>query len=64
MNTGITVGVIYLNKNWSKAEAIIDKIYKKGKTVYFRAKIIDKTVNAVGGNKLFIDLEEILIISN
>ena len=50
-------GVTDLDKGWSKAEAIIDKIYKKGKTVFFRAKLIDKTVNAIGGNKLFIDLE-------
>jgi hypothetical protein len=50
-------GVTDLTKNWSKYEAVIEKVYTRGKTIYLRAKIIDKTVNLVGGNKLFIDLE-------
>ncbi|MBC7588865.1 MAG: hypothetical protein H7178_10970 [Chitinophagaceae bacterium] len=50
-------GVTDLDKGWSKFEAVIDKVYTKGKKVYLRAKLVDKTVNALGGNKLFIDLE-------
>jgi len=50
-------GTTELERNWAKAEAIIDKVYKSGKTVMLRAKLIDKTVNALGGNKLFINLD-------
>ena len=53
----IMTGVKDLNKSWSKNEAVIDKVYTMRKTVYLRAKLTDKTVNMVGGNKLFIDLE-------
>jgi hypothetical protein len=50
-------GLTDLLKGWAKHEAVIDKVYKTGKTIYLRAKLIDKGVNALGGNKLFIDLE-------
>lgn len=46
-----------LQKEYSKNEAVIDKVYKKEKSVFLRAKITDKMVNIMGGNRLFIDLE-------
>jgi hypothetical protein len=53
-------GVTDLDKAWAKNEAVIDKIYIQRKTVFIRAKLTDKTVNALGGNKLFFDLEAAL----
>jgi hypothetical protein len=50
-------GLTDLKSSWSKSEAVIDKIYVQRNKVYLRAKLTDKTVNALGGNKLFIDLE-------
>ena len=47
-----------LDKKWAKNYAVIDKIYLgMGKSIMIRAKLVDKTVNLIGGNKLFINLE-------
>jgi hypothetical protein len=47
-----------LDKKWAKSYAVIDKIYKgAGQSIMIRAKLIDKYVNLLGGNKLFINLD-------
>ena len=53
----VMTGVADLDKAWAKADAVINKIYKTQGTIFLRAKLIDKTVNAMGGNRLFINLE-------
>ena len=51
-------GVTDLDKQWAKNNAVIDKIYKgMGQSIIIRAKLVDKTVNLIGGNKLFINME-------
>ena len=51
-------GVRYLQAQWAKNYAVIDKIYKgMGQSIIIRAKLVDKTVNLLGGNKLFINME-------
>jgi hypothetical protein len=54
---GSALEVNDLGKVFSKNDAVIDKIYKSGKRIFMRAKLTNKTVNLIGGNKLFIDLE-------
>ncbi len=46
-----------LDKGFANYEAVIEKLYLQGKTVFVRAKVIDPIVNIIGGNKLFINLQ-------
>ncbi len=50
-------GMSALNSAWSKYPATIEKVIKNGKTIGLKAKLVNKNVNALGGNKLWIDLE-------
>ena len=54
---GMFSGVTDLEAGWAKYDARIEKVYTKSRQVYMKAKLLDKTVNAVGGNKLWITLE-------
>jgi len=54
---GSGISATELDKNWAKNDAIIERIYLQGRTIYIRAKLLDKTVNLLGGNKLFINIE-------
>lgn len=53
----LMAGLEDLQKHFSKTEAVIDKITVSNKKVTIRAKSTDKTVGALGGNKVFIDIE-------
>lgn len=46
-----------LMKEFSRYDAVIDKIKKVGRIVYIRAKFTEKNLNILGGNKLLVDLE-------
>lgn len=54
---GLLTGVEDLGRHWAKNEAVIEKVYKNNKQTYMKAKLVDKTINAIGGNKLYVDLE-------
>lgn len=47
-----------LTSNWAKSDVVIDKVYKSRGKCYTRGKIINSgTLNLIGGNKVFIDIE-------
>lgn len=46
-----------LQKNFAKNKAVIERVYRNMGQVWIRAKLTDKTVNLLGGNKLFINIE-------
>lgn len=51
-------GVTPLESNWSKRIVKIDKVYKTMGKVYARGIILDAPgLRALGGNKVFIDIE-------
>jgi len=51
-------GVTPLESNWSKRMVKIDKVYKTMGKVYARGIIVDAPgLRALGGNKVFIDIE-------
>jgi len=54
---GSALQVRDLNAGWAKNNAVIEKVSIQGNSVILRAKLTDKTVNLIGGNKLFINLE-------
>jgi hypothetical protein len=50
-------GVTPMESNFSKSEVKIDKIYKSGGRLLIRGKVLNSTVNILGGNKVFIEPE-------
>lgn len=55
----ITTGIASteLDKAFAKTEAVIEKIYVQRKTIYFNARLIDKTNTTAAVIKVSVDLE-------
>lgn len=56
MGSGVG-GTEPLESQFSNSQIKIDKIYKNSSGVFVRGKVLESNVNALGGNKVFIQIE-------
>lgn len=56
MGSALT-GITPLDPQFAKYKVLVDRVYRTDGKCYARGKVLNSSVNALGGNKVFIDIE-------